>query len=168
MGRVFRYGSASCEVVFDVRYAPIYITCWRGDPTVEASKWQAAALDEYVAGVVSTHPKLISIHCATLSNRPDSETRRYYAERLATMPALTRDTILENYVVVPNAMIRGALTLIGWLNDRAKELRKVPTVPAAITSALATLDDAGIARPEGLGIDYMSPGAMSWMSSRSA
>lgn len=168
MGRVFRYGSARCEVVLDVRYAPIYISCWRGKPTIEAATWHAEQTDEYVEGIVSKHPKLVSIHCAILSERPDGDTRRFFAQRLATMPQLTRDAILENYVVVPNAMIRGALTAIGWLNERAKEIRKVPTLPAALENAFATLDEAGIARPEGLTPEYMSPGAMSWMTRDSA
>lgn len=168
MGRVYRYGSASCELVLDARYMPIYITCWRGKPTVEAAKWHAEQVDELIAEVDAEYPRVLPIDCATLCDRPGADVRRYFAERLGNIPQRTIDAVIENYAVIPNAMLRGALTAIGWLNERAKAIKSVATFDAALTGAFATLDANGIQRPDGLGLDYLSPGAMSWVERNTA
>jgi hypothetical protein len=61
------------------------------------------------------------------------------------------DTFLHpSYVVLDSAVLRGAITAMGWLTRGGLRIKSCPTLPEALRETLARLEELGIAPPAGL------------------
>jgi hypothetical protein len=66
----------------------------------------------------------------------EAESRYMSAERYAA--------VVASYVPTDNALMRGALTALGWLApNMVKSIRLVPSLESALTQALQTLETSG-------------------------
>lgn len=68
-----------------------------------------------------------------------------------------REGALGNYVVLSSALVRGALTAIGWINQEARRIETFATLREAIGQAVETLEANGQPVPKGLNPETYEP-----------
>jgi hypothetical protein len=153
--------SPEMVVIHDDRYAPIVITIWSGRANIEAARWHTELQEQDMQKAVAKGQKLISISDATKAERPGPEVRKFWADSLASTTPEQEAGTLSTYVVISSAVMRGVMTAIGWLSERARSIKSEPTLADAIRAALEDLDAAGIPRPAGLDPDGYTPPAES-------
>ena len=146
-------------VIHDDRFAPIVITIWSGTASVEVARWHNELQREDVRKAVAKGQRLVSISDATKADRPGPEVRKFWADALAETTPEQEAGTLSTYVVISSAVMRGVMTAIGWLSERARSIKSVPTLADAIRAALEDLDAEGIPRPSGLDPDSYTPPA---------
>lgn len=139
--------SSQCQIVIDDRYLPLLISTFVGRANVEAAKWHIETQNRIILDEARRGRRVVSISDSTRSDRPDAEARKYWAESMSQTPESVQAATLGNIVVVDSVLIRGALTAIGWLNPKARELETVRTLSQGIERAFAILIKAGVARP---------------------
>ena len=132
-----------------------------GKSGLDAAKWHNELQREELDALAAKGQKLISISDATQAERPSPEVRKYWAESLAETTPERDAATLATYVVINSAVMRGVMTAIGWLSERARAIKSVSSLSDAIRDALADLDAAGIPRPAGLDPDSYTPPAES-------
>lgn len=147
------------------RHYPILVGTWVGQATVaqcrEFTRWH----DAQVRRALASGDRLISISDSLESVRPDANVRRCFADWIAGQPQAYRDASVLTLAVLDSALIRGALTAIAWIREEARQIVPVASMEHALEVALRTLDEHGIARPEGLQPGtYVRPSlaALSW------
>lgn len=138
---------SQCKIMVDDRYLPLIISTFMGRADVEAAKWHMETQNRIMLEAARKGRRVVAISDSTRSDRPDAEARKYWADSMSQTPDTIRGATLGNIVVVNSVLIRGALTAIGWLNPKAKELVTVATLQQGIEMGLELLDKAGIARP---------------------
>lgn len=83
--------------------------------------------------------------------------RKVAADELKKLGPLMERYSLENILIVDNALLRGALTALGWLTGTKKVGTPVKDMPEAIATALRALTRVGLPVPAGLDASYQAP-----------
>lgn len=147
-----------CSVSFDDRYAPIYVTAWMGQTSLEAAKWGLELQGGGAREQLRRGGRMIAISDATHVERPTPEVRKYFAEHAEELARTTHGVLLSSYVVTANPLVRGVITAVGWMSETARGVKGVATMREAIERALRDLENAGIPRPSGLDpLSYQLP-----------
>lgn len=139
---------SQARVVFDARYSPLLITTFFGKCDLEAAKWQTDLINQATIQAAKRGQRVITISDATHSDKPSAEARKYWADNMSTGSAAVQAATLGTYVVYTSAIVRGALTAIGWLNPEVKKIETFGTLADAIKSALARLKKERLQAPE--------------------
>jgi hypothetical protein len=127
---------------FDARYAPLYITTFRGRIELDAAEWNAAVARPFLEAAVREHRPVFYITDAREMAAPSATVRKYWADQMKTQRHMT-ERFLATYIVINSAILRGALTAIQWLVDRPDQLRYVTTFAEAVREADRLLVEAG-------------------------
>lgn len=144
-------------MIFDDRYSPVLISIWEGQATLKAAMWNTELNTRASEKVIAEGRQFVSISDATKSIRPTAEMRKYWADSMSNITDEMRNGTLISYVVIASAMMRGAMTAIGWLNPEARRIRSVATLREAIAASIESLKAAGQPVPEGLSPDSYVP-----------
>ncbi len=145
-----RHNSGNATVIVDDRYLPVLISVWSGQANMETARWFKAENQTQMEAIVARGQPYVMISDASNAERPQPAVRKYFAELSDDAVEGSEALSLGNYVVITNAVIRGALTAIGWISERAARMTSVASMQEAIERALADLDAAGVPRPPGL------------------
>ena len=141
---------ADAHLTFDDRYFPIVVMRWDGLADIEAAKWGMDHLAGASKTAVARGTRLVSISDARRARRPSAEVRKYFAAESARGLPEQADVVINTYVVLDSALLRGALTAIGWLSPSVQSVKTTATIEEAIEQALQDLEANGVARPHGL------------------
>ena len=141
---------ADSSLILDARYFPILITRWIGKPTRPLAehyfRWHDAMLER--ADFEET--KVVHVTDATRAKQPDPPVRKYVGEA-SNERIRHNQTAINAYIALESAMVRGVLTVIGWvMGDNRSKMTTTPSLAAALELALIDLDRNKIARPRGL------------------
>jgi hypothetical protein len=133
MVRVGQFSHA--RIVFDARYSPLVITTFFGRCDLEAAQWHTELMNQATVEAARRGQRVITISDATHSDRPTPEARKYWADNMSTASAVAKAATLATYVVFTSAVVRGALTAIGWLNPDVKKIETFASLSDAIQAA---------------------------------
>jgi hypothetical protein len=137
-------------LTLDSRYFPVLITRWSGKPTPTLAeayfRWHDAML--YRAEFEET--RVVHVTDANEAKQPDAPVRKFIADSSAARAGVAH-VALNSYVILESKLIRGVLTVIGWVMGDAKSNQiMTPNLEQALDQALTDLDKAKIDRPRGL------------------
>jgi hypothetical protein len=153
---IVREGTSS--VVLDSRAWPVVITTWFGTPTevlVDRYFDQHATVLERAR---KNSDRIVLISDTFATERPTATARKRIADRTSAHAKVAQSITLASFIVIENALIRGAVTALSWIIPSMDENELVDSIETAIDRGLAALDAAGIARPAGLrGRTYHRP-----------
>lgn len=136
------------RIVFDARYSPLLISTFFGKCDLEAAKWHTDLINQATLQAAKRGQRVITISDATHSDRPTAEARKFWADNMSTGSATVQAATLGTYVVFTSAVVRGALTAIGWLNPEVKKIETFGTLPDAILAALRRLAKERLPAPD--------------------
>lgn len=139
---------SQARIVFDARYSPLLITTFFGKCDLEAAKWQTDLISQATIQAARRGQRVITISDATHSDKPTAEARKFWADNMSTGSASVQAATLGTYVVFTSAVVRGALTAIGWLNPEVKKIETFGSLPDAIRSALGRLKKERLQAPD--------------------
>lgn len=152
-----RHEFSSGLVLHDARYSPVLISTWIGRSDLDAARWHASIERAAVTAAVRSGTRVVSISDATRAERPAPEVRKFWAEHVDSNPAELSDANLATFVVVASPLMRGVMTAIGWMSERARAIESFPSLAVAVEAALERLDEHGIPRPAELSTEYRAP-----------
>ena len=138
------------SLTLDDRFFPILITRWSGKPTLALAetyfRWHDLMLDR----AAFEETKVVHVTDANGAKQPEASVRKFLADSAAARSNVA-DLALRSYVTLESKLVRGVLTVIGWVMGEAKS-KPVMTasLEEALTQALGDLDASKIARPRGL------------------
>lgn len=138
---------STSRIVIDDRYLPFLIATFYGKTDVVAGQWHLGAQNEIVLNAAKNGHRVISISDATHAERPDPDARKFWADSTRNEPSAVRDATLARFIVVDSAVIRGAITAIGWLNPEIRNIKTFATVSAAIEEGMRYLKQDGQSPP---------------------
>jgi hypothetical protein len=144
-------GSGGDAIAMDDSHFPIIVATWFGSATEPAVRAYFAWLHALVARSASEKVPVINVTDAGPAANPSADVRRLIAElsldleRKGGLEAF----VYPAYVVIENALIRGALTAIGWMHGNMR-VKNVGTCAQALDLALADLARGGHRAPPGL------------------
>lgn len=145
------------RIVFDARYSPLLITTFFGKCDLEAAKWHTELMNQATLDAARRGQRVITISDATHSDRPSPDARKYWADNMSTGSAVVKAATLGTYVVFNSAVVRGALTAIGWLNPEVKKIETFGTLAEAINAANLRFKKERITAPSLDPKDYKLP-----------
>ena len=141
---------ADSAVVIDDSARGIVFATWFGEPTIPLVdryfEWHGAYLDR----LRKERGRFALITDTFATARPSPNARKRIADRTAALGPDTQELTVGSYLVVENALIRGAITALAWLHAPLAETQAVGSPALAIDAALRDLDAAGIPRPTNL------------------
>ena len=116
----------------------MFITRWQGLPTMEEA---AEFFGEYRAVLERLQPgeKVVVITDFTNAERPGPDIRKFVGESFRNLGDL-RKHVVNSYLVVSSAMVRGAVTAASWIAPSMKTITMVATFDDAMNKAKADLD----------------------------
>jgi hypothetical protein len=155
---VERKVSGDSVIYVEDKFFPVIIATWEGTADVGNCMAFAAWHERQVDRASREGARLISISDSAHAQRPPPTVRKFFAEWMARLESEPDDPTLAIIVVVTNALMRGALTAIGWVRPEVSEMVVVPDIGSAISNALALLASANYPAPAGLDpATYRSP-----------
>lgn len=146
MGEVRR--NARGAVVLDDRYAPLVITTFLGETDLELGQWFTEANKKIFVSQAALGRRVVSISDATYARKPSPEMRRFWAETSNNAGDSMKQASLATFIVVNSALLRGAITAIGWLSPALRDLESFANIDDAVREGLARLIKAGLPVPK--------------------
>jgi hypothetical protein len=153
---VFRLSREGSEASFDARFAPIYVTQFRGRIQLESAEWLDKVASPIFARALSEGKPAFYIVDARGMQSPPATVRRYWADSIERNRAQLSQ-MLGTIVVVDNAILRGALTAINWLTGRGNAISYVTTFTEAVVEGNRLLSAGGHSLVELNATDYNLP-----------
>jgi|GEM_PF-826880 len=154
--QIFRLSHQGAEVSFDARFAPIYVTQFRGSATLESAQWLDQTAAPIFAQAIANKKPVFYIVDAQGMRSPPATVRRYWAETIESKRA-QMSQMLGTIVVLDNAVLRGALTAINWLTGRGNAVGYVGTLPEAVAEGNRLLIERGFPPADLDGTRYELP-----------
>lgn len=130
-------------VIVDNRYAPLIVSTFSGEVELDQGLWYERVSLELIGREATAGRRVVSIHDASRVTRTSAEMRRFWADMSARNSATLESRTLASVVVVSNALMRGVLTAVGWMNPKVAALKLFPTLDAAVADAQKLLQAAG-------------------------
>ena len=148
---VLRDGESA--IVVDDDHLNILIVTWVGTATVRNVErfhlWSKA----HVAKANAARRYLVMINDALDAQRPGPEVRAALARY-----ELEGDVVVASPVVITNALVRGAMTAIGWMmGDRMKGVTAHATLEEAFEKARTALAERGVKIDKDAFANYRRP-----------
>jgi hypothetical protein len=146
------------SVVVDDRYAPLVVTTFIGQVELAQGAWFERTIRTLIHEQYALGNRIVNIHDATQSSRTTAEMRKFWAEMSSRNEQLLDAKTLSNPIVVGSAMLRGAITAVGWLNPRVAKLEVFSTLGDAIAASVTLLKRSGSTIQLALGGYQLPPG----------
>ena len=136
------------SIIIDERTLPIVVTTWFGEATEriidDYFDWFGARL----ARARASRERFVLLTDTYAIERPTPMVRKRLAERTkAQNPADAKAATIGSVVVIENALVRGAVTALGWILPSLSDSEFVGSIGEAIDSSLALLAKEGLAPP---------------------
>ncbi|MCA9608531.1 MAG: hypothetical protein KC619_23160 [Myxococcales bacterium] len=136
--------------VFVELWGPLLFVTWFGDQDVPLVDRFFDEFERLVIEARAASELLILVTDALDAKAPGAVVRRRIMERTNGMPPYYREVQVANYVVLANAMVRGALTAMSWLSRGPWDTEYVATPADAIQRAREVLRARGYGTPDEL------------------
>lgn len=150
-----RFESGSSVIYCDDSHFPVVISTWIGSATLDNSQSYLTWMDAQLQRATREQVQLITISDSTDAKRPPPEVRRLFVDWINQH----EDTGGDSLVVITNALVRGALTAIGWLAPSAQKVNTVKDMDVALAKARGLLAERGLKVPGTLFPErYVRPG----------
>jgi hypothetical protein len=134
-------------IYLDARYFPTIITTWVGTANVENCEWFASWYDAQIDRAIAEGVKIVSISDTLDASRPPPEVRKFFADWMDRLGDRADEGSLQSIAIIPNPLMRGALTAVGWVNPKARLVKGVASLSDALHSAQAAYESRGLAAP---------------------
>jgi hypothetical protein len=135
--------SAKGAVVVDDRYSPLIVTTFLGETDLTLGKWFEEVHRRLILSQGVQGRRVLSIIDATRSIRPTPDMRRFWAEMSERTTPSMKEATLATFLVVDNALLRGAITAISWMSPSLRDLESFANIEAAMNEAFQRLARAG-------------------------
>jgi len=138
------------SIVIDERTKPVIVTSWFGEATEriidEYFDWSSSRL----ARARAARERLVLLNDTFAIERPTPMVRKRLAERTKAQSVEDqRAVVLGSVVVIESALVRGAVTALGWILPSLSESQFVASIDEAIDRSLAILAKEGLPPPAG-------------------
>lgn len=138
------------SVIIDERTRPLVVTTWFGEATErivdEYFDWFAARL----ARGRASRERLVLLNDTFAIERPTPVVRKRLAERTkAQSQTDMRAVVVGSVIVIENALVRGAVTALGWILPTLADSTFVASIDEAMDASLALLAKDGLQPPAG-------------------
>ncbi len=150
--KVHRFEDAAGSLVFDERYYPVLVATWQGSATAGAIEHYFLHNDRNLRIAIASGQHFAMINDAAKAARPDAQARALiakYTQRMKDELGAADALRAANFVVVTNALVRGALTAIGWIVG-GMDHEYASSVEDALERSRALLAARGVSWPEDL------------------
>lgn len=148
---VFRDGASA--VVVDDDHPNVLVITWVGSATVKTVERFYDWAKVRVAKAQAAKRFLVMINDALDAERPGPEVRAAFARH-----DLEGDVVLASPVVLDSALVRGAMTAIGWMmGDRMKGVSAHATLEDAFEAARVVLGKRGVKIDKDAFVGYRRP-----------
>jgi hypothetical protein len=134
-------------IVVDERSWPIVTSTWFGAATVPLVDAYFAHSDRQLDRAKASHAQLVMITDTYATKPPPAKVRQRIAELSRVQSPRSQPVVLDSITIVENALIRGVVTALSWIDPSMARTKNVGSYQAALDEGLATLKAAGIAPP---------------------
>ncbi len=134
-------------IFVDSRHYPVIIATWIGTANLDTCAWFADWYDGQLERATKAGEKIVSISDTLDAQRPPPEVRKFFADWMNRRGDDGDDATVGSIAIIPNPLMRGALTAVGWVNEKARAVKAVATMSDAIHSAHAAFEDRGHQTP---------------------
>lgn len=151
MGATESYASAQASITLSAEHLPVIFVTWFGLPNSEVIETYATWMVRQAEHARETGNPFVIIGDATaIEGRPSPDLRRQMANALDDVRKAAGDSLLHIFIILDNAMLRTIVRMTTYLIRREVPSRPVQDIEDALLRAFRVLDEAGVARPEGL------------------
>ncbi|PRQ09040.1 hypothetical protein ENSA7_10300 [Enhygromyxa salina] len=158
---MIQIADATSEILIDVAHAPLYLSCWRGQLSVDVVTQLFEFSHEVAQAALDSMTRVAYVNHVDDVQRPSSDVRRTVTElSLELARSGRREPTVGSWQIICNPLIRGVLTALTWVSSKMVDGRIVSSWEHGITEAVAALEDAGQQLPLGAEIDasrYLFP-----------
>ena len=133
LGSRREYIGDGCGVVAEL-HGDLYLLEWHGRATVPFFEVYDAAWQEMVTKWRAEGKRRIQLTLTARSERPGADVRKRISEHTKEFGTTATDVVVANGIVVENALMRGALTAVSWL-DPVISFKVVKSLAEGITWA---------------------------------
>jgi hypothetical protein len=124
------------------RHLPILLSTFRGELELDAVRHHDEQVEVIIAKALEQRRPVVYVVDARGVAMPSAMVRRYWATQINESRAVL-DSMLGTFIILDNAIVRGALTAIVWMTDAAKRLSYVPSFDVALERANGLLTAHG-------------------------
>jgi hypothetical protein len=134
-------------ITVNTEHYPFVLSSYRGDQYPEAMlRGMFAQMAEIARKSIHDGTRHVAV---TLGGaNMNAAQRKIVAELLAAFPAEYMDRTIGSFVIVPSAVVRGAMTALRWISPKLVQVESVATVDDALRDATARLRERGVAVDE--------------------
>ena len=150
MGDIELIRDGEASIAFDTRHLPIVIATWFGEPTEALVDGYFDVHERMLRGLEAKGQHFILVTDSFATERPSAKVRRRIVDRMQRIERLATERTLQSYVIISNALIRGVMIALAWIDPKLQGSENVKTPAEAIERAFARLDAEGIRRPPDL------------------
>lgn len=138
-------------IVIDEAPYPVIVTTWFGEATVPlVDEFHGGWLWPRMAKARATGERLVLLNDTFASERPTPVMRKYLAEKAQQQPKEDREAMVGSVVVIESALVRSALTALGWFVPSLAESEFVGTLEEATKRCLVIVERHGLRTPSDL------------------
>lgn len=153
-----RIADATGEIELDLRYAPLYLTRWRGRLSCEVVTEFFEFSTVVAKRAISETGRVAYVNHVDALERPDAEVRRLVGDLSVEFK---RDGYgmmsVGSWQIVSNSLLRGVLRALGWVTNDTVDGRLASSWADGIAQATAALAAAGQRAPAIDGRSYRFP-----------
>lgn len=118
-------------VAFDPRFAPIYVSTFRGDLDLDTVRWHDTMANAAFQAALARGQAVVYVVDARRMELPGPLVRKFWGEEVVSRKAIV-DAMAGLFVLVNNAPLRGALTAVRWLSLGASKIEAAATLTEAV------------------------------------
>ncbi|MBL8741770.1 MAG: hypothetical protein JNK04_11770 [Myxococcales bacterium] len=142
-----------CVVFLNDDHPNVLIVTWTGAATLQSVERFYAWCRTHIAEAEAAGRKLVLVNDAIDAERPEAAVREAFARH-----HLTSNTVVAAPVVLTSALVRGAMTAVGWImGDRMKGVSACATMQEAFELARASLAECNVLLDMSALADYRRP-----------
>lgn len=145
---VLKHEAAS--VVVDDRWPGIVFASWFGEASVALVDRYYDFHETVLARARRDRTKFVLVTDTFGAGRPSPAARKRIADRFAALGPDAKETTAASYIIIENALLRGVVTALAWLDPRLESSVTVASTAAAIEGAFSVLRANGITPPADL------------------
>lgn len=146
--QLIRFADADGEIEVDPRFAPLYLTRWRGRLSASVVTALFEFSTEVAAVALAEGTRVAYVNEVDEIARPDAAVRRLISELSVELERSgKRAAMVGSWQVISNPVIRGFLKALGWVTNNAVDGRVAADWADGIAQATAALVAAGQALP---------------------
>src|SRR5690242_9647371 len=138
---VLKHEGAS--VVVDDSWPGIVFASWFGEASVTLVDHYYDCHESVLARARGARTKFVLVTDTFGAGRPSPAARKRIADRFAALGPDAKDITVATYIIIENALLRGVVTALAWLDPRLESSVTVASPAAAIEGATAVLKTQG-------------------------